>query len=202
MHTEKTVEVNGKRLQVTARMRTRKDGKRVCGIRLMDGHYFRDVTIADCSSTDEAVDRAVAMYLGTEGSTVMSKQKKTAKATGEAKKKGAQGARGAKKTVKASRDTQAAPERATTQEGAPRGEETQTARKVGLLDAAILVLRETGEPMNTKEMVDAVLAKGIWSSSGKTPAATLYSSILREIQKKGEDARFVKAERGKFALKS
>jgi hypothetical protein len=49
--------------------------------------------------------------------------------------------------------------------------------------------------------VDAVLAKGLWKSDGKTPAATLYSSILREIQKKGDDARFTKAERGKFALK-
>jgi hypothetical protein len=202
MRIEKSVEANGRRLQVVARMQTRKYGERICRVRVSEGHYFRDVTIADCSSTDEAVDRAVAMYLGTEGSTVMSKQKKTAKATGEAKKKGAQGARGAKKTVKASQNTQAAPERTTTQEVAPRGEETQAARKPGLLDAAILVLRETGQPMNTKEMVDAVLAKGIWSSSGKTPAATLYSSILREIQKKGEDARFVKSERGKFALKS
>ena len=46
------------------------------------------------------------------------------------------------------------------------------------------------------------LAKKLWSTNGKTPAATLYSSILREIQKKGDQARFVKTERGKFALKS
>lgn len=56
--------------------------------------------------------------------------------------------------------------------------------------------------MNTKEVINAVLAKGLWTSDGKTPGATLYSSILREIQKKGDDARFIKADRGKFSLKS
>jgi len=33
-----------------------------------------------------------------------------------------------------------------------------------------------------------------------TPAATIYGTILREIQKKGEGARFRKAARGKFEL--
>jgi len=39
------------------------------------------------------------------------------------------------------------------------------------------------------------------SPSGRTPAATLYSAVLREINTKGTDARFVKTERGKFAAK-
>lgn len=40
---------------------------------------------------------------------------------------------------------------------------------------------------------------GYWTSpGGKTPAATLYSAILREIQRKGADARFKKVERGLF----
>jgi hypothetical protein len=43
--------------------------------------------------------------------------------------------------------------------------------------------------------------KGYWTSpGGKTPAATLYSAILREISTKGKDARFTKTERGKFAI--
>jgi hypothetical protein len=46
-------------------------------------------------------------------------------------------------------------------------------------------------------------AKKYWTSpGGKTPHATLYSAILREIQKKGDDARFRKAERGRFILNS
>ena len=34
----------------------------------------------------------------------------------------------------------------------------------------------------------------------KTPHATLCAGILREIRKKGDQARFEKVERGKFAL--
>ena len=46
-------------------------------------------------------------------------------------------------------------------------------------------------------------SQGLWSSpAGKTPSATLYSALLRELQVKGEQARFVKAERGKFALRT
>jgi len=50
-------------------------------------------------------------------------------------------------------------------------------------------------------MIEPMAAKKYWSSpGGKTPAATLYSAILREIQTKGKEARFRKTERGKFAL--
>ncbi len=54
--------------------------------------------------------------------------------------------------------------------------------------------------MNAKEMIEALAAQGLWTSpGGKTPHATLYSAILREIGSKGNDARFKKTERGKFA---
>jgi len=113
----------------------------------------------------------------------------------------------AKKSVKATRATKAAKERATRAQGAPKPARSSLGeggaeKKTSLMDAAIGVLREAGQPRNTREMVDAVLAKGEWTTKGKTPAATLYASILREIQKKGDDARFVKTERGRFALKS
>jgi hypothetical protein len=73
--------------------------------------------------------------------------------------------------------------------------------KLSQLDAAVKVLEEAKEPMTTKAMIDAMAAKGYWTSpGGKTPQATLYSAILREIQNKGNEARFVKVERGQFAL--
>jgi hypothetical protein len=57
--------------------------------------------------------------------------------------------------------------------------------------------------MTCREMIEAMAAKGYWTSpGGKTPAATLYSGILREIATKGAQARFKKTERGKFALES
>ena len=73
-------------------------------------------------------------------------------------------------------------------------------KKLSALDAAARVLGESGQAMNCQEMVAAMAAKGYWSSpGGKTPSATLYSSILRELKTKGADARFRKTERGKFA---
>jgi hypothetical protein len=73
--------------------------------------------------------------------------------------------------------------------------------KLSCLDAAAKVLGETKKPMTTKEMIEAMAAKKYWTSpGGKTPAATLYSAILREINAKGKEARFKKTERGHFAL--
>ena len=73
-------------------------------------------------------------------------------------------------------------------------------KRTSALDAAVKVLGEAKKPMTCKEMVEQMLAKGLWQTKGKTPAATLYSAILREIQKKGKDARFRKVERGKFTV--
>jgi hypothetical protein len=76
------------------------------------------------------------------------------------------------------------------------------AKKVGALDAAAQVLATSNEPMNAKEMIDAMAKKGLWTSpGGKTPHATLYSAIIREIAVKGKESRFVKKDRGQFAAK-
>ena len=74
-------------------------------------------------------------------------------------------------------------------------------KKTSALDAAAKVMAEAGKPMNTKEMIDAMTAKGLWTSpNGLTPHATLYSAILREMKAKGGQARFKRADRGEFAL--
>ena len=71
--------------------------------------------------------------------------------------------------------------------------------KMSLMDAAAKVLSTAKEPMNTKGMVEAITKKGLWSSpAGKTPAATLYSSILRELTVKGTKSRFKKKDKGLF----
>jgi len=72
--------------------------------------------------------------------------------------------------------------------------------KMGGLDAAAKVLGEAGEALNCREITKRAFEKGYWSSDGKTPHATVYSAILREIQAKGDQARFRKAARGKFEL--
>ena len=76
-------------------------------------------------------------------------------------------------------------------------------KKLSAIDAAVQVLAASKEPLSTKQMIEAMAAKNLWTSpGGKTPHATLYSAILREINEKGKDARFTKTERGRFTSKS
>ena len=83
-----------------------------------------------------------------------------------------------------------------------KGSGEAKAKRASALDAAARVLQEKGEAMNCQEMIEAMAAKSYWKSpGGKTPAATLYSAILREITTKGKDARFRKTERGHFQKK-
>jgi hypothetical protein len=83
-----------------------------------------------------------------------------------------------------------------------RTKKPKTEGKMSALDAAAKVLTASSEPMNCKALIDAMAAKGLWTSpGGATPWATLYSATAREINEKGADARFVKTERGKFAVK-
>jgi hypothetical protein len=72
-------------------------------------------------------------------------------------------------------------------------------KRVSAIDAAAQVLRKSGQAMRSQDMIAAMTEQGLWSSpNGKTPHATLYSAILREIDTKGAASRFRKIERGKF----
>jgi len=84
---------------------------------------------------------------------------------------------------------------------AAKGGKAKANGKLSCIDAAVKVLGQKNEPMTTKEMIEAMASKGLWSSpNGQTPAATLYSAILREINTKGKEARFKKTDKGKFAV--
>jgi hypothetical protein len=73
-------------------------------------------------------------------------------------------------------------------------------KRLSALDAAALVLAETGQAMTCPQMIAAMAQKGYWTSpGGKTPAATLYSALLKEITTKGSGSRFIKTQRGQFA---
>jgi len=74
------------------------------------------------------------------------------------------------------------------------------AKKMGCLDAAVKVLGGVGKPMHCQDIVKDALANRLWQTKGKTPAATLYAAIIREIAAKGKDARFHKTDRGLFEL--
>ena len=68
------------------------------------------------------------------------------------------------------------------------------------LDAAAKVLTDAGKPLDCQAIVERAGAQGRWKPGGKTPHATLYSAIIREIAKKGDQARFRKTERGHFTV--
>ena len=109
-----------------------------------------------------------------------------------------------KKAAKAAKQTRAA-----SPEAAPASEQPKAAKKakvakpkrVSALDAAAQVLQAEGKPMPSKALIEAMAAQGLWTSpGGKTPHATLYAAMLREITAKGSQARFKKVERGQFAF--
>ena len=176
-----------------------------------------DVIVTDVLAERQRAREAV---LFTEGSSTMAKGKDA-----QEKKDGATpttGARGAKKSAKKSKgakaEKRAAPRntrapaatdakegaQATTpaKENAPAQTTPKAAGdgKMSGLDAAAKVLAESGEPLSCKQIVERAFEKGYWKSDGKTPHATVYSAILREIQQKGDQARFRKAARGKFEI--
>lgn len=72
------------------------------------------------------------------------------------------------------------------------------AKRKSLVDSALVVLGSAKEPLTCGEMIERIQAAKLWNGDGKTPQNTLYSAILREIQTKGKDARFVKTARGSF----
>ena len=81
-------------------------------------------------------------------------------------------------------------------------ETTGGEKKLSCVKAALKVLTDSGQPMNAQEMIAAMTEAGLWESpGGKTPHATLYSAILRDM-KRGDESRFVKTERGRFTARA
>ncbi|MCC6145030.1 MAG: winged helix-turn-helix domain-containing protein [Candidatus Hydrogenedentes bacterium] len=81
-------------------------------------------------------------------------------------------------------------------------ERARRAGKPSGLDVAAQVLRAAGTPMTAKDLVETMLSKGLWTTGGKTPAATIYAAIIREIARKGpaNQSRFTKTDRGLFTF--
>lgn len=77
------------------------------------------------------------------------------------------------------------------------GEHKTTRTQMSAIDAAAQVLREAGTSMDCKTLIAKMQEQKLWTSpGGKTPHATLYSAILREMQNRGAESRFAKATGG------
>ena len=152
----------------------------------MDAEQARAIHEADQANARKAEQRAASP----DGMT----------ASERAMAESAEDAARAKKSSKATKDAKAATKADTGERRGPAGQTDAKARRPSGLDAAAQVLADAGEPLNAKEIVALMLGRKLWSTNGKTPAATIYAAIIREIRTKGDAARFRKAGRGKFEL--
>ena len=107
------------------------------------------------------------------------------------------------KPPKAKKTAAAKPAKLTAQPDEPaKREHPKTKAKVGvsLLDEAAEVLAD-GQARSCEAIIEAVLARGKWKTAGKTPAATLYSGLIREIANKEKESRFARGDvKGEFKI--
>lgn len=68
-------------------------------------------------------------------------------------------------------------------------------------EAAYQVLKQVGKPLSANEITSVALEKGMISTGGKTPFATMSARLYVDIKRKGDDSKFAKVNRGKFALR-
>lgn len=77
-------------------------------------------------------------------------------------------------------------------------------RRPSALDAAARVLAglskpEAREGISAPNLIERMAKAKFWTSpGGKTPAATLYAAMIREINLKGKASRFVRVSPGRF----
>lgn len=68
--------------------------------------------------------------------------------------------------------------------------------KMSITDAAFVVLQKSATPLTSEEITVRVLQAGLWTTTGKTPAATMSAALYSDIKKHGENSRFVKSGKG------
>ena len=70
------------------------------------------------------------------------------------------------------------------------------------LDAAEIVLKRRGEPLNARKLTDLAIELDLLKfSNGKTPYQTMKAKICVDIREKADSSRFIRAERGLYALR-
>ncbi len=72
---------------------------------------------------------------------------------------------------------------------------------MNIQDAAIQILKDAGEPLHAKEITDRIMKAGLWSSTGKTPEATVSACLYSNIKNYGAQSAFVKVAPQTFFLR-
>ena len=91
------------------------------------------------------------------------------------------------------------PRKTTAKRTSTKASKPAATKRLSALDAAAKVLAKSKQPMGAKDLIEAMARQKLWTSpGGKTPQATLYAALIREIASKGKEARFKKVDRGRF----
>jgi hypothetical protein len=67
-------------------------------------------------------------------------------------------------------------------------------------EAAIIVLQEIGKPLAITDITKISLKEGLINTSGKTPRATMWTEVYRDIKKNKTNSAFIKCGKGLFYL--
>lgn len=73
---------------------------------------------------------------------------------------------------------------------------------MSLLDAAESVLGQAQEPLTQSEISRRILDQGLWSTTGKTPEATVGARLYMDIKRNGVNSHFQQVGIGLFALRA
>lgn len=72
---------------------------------------------------------------------------------------------------------------------------------MNVLQAAKSVLQEAKESLHYKEITRRMIDRGLWQTDGKTPDATVSSTITGDIKKNGIHSLFQRVDDGVYALR-
>lgn len=74
--------------------------------------------------------------------------------------------------------------------------------RITCVKAALAVLEDAGTPLHVNEIVRRMLERGLWQTTGKTPAATVTARIGEDINARGQQSCFERVSSGTFAARS
>lgn len=72
---------------------------------------------------------------------------------------------------------------------------------MSVLQSVKSVLQEAGTPLHYKEITQRMIGRGWWQTEGKTPDATVSSTITGDIKKNGTHSLFQRTDEGVYALR-
>ena len=74
-------------------------------------------------------------------------------------------------------------------------------QKLTVKDAVIQVLKTEAKPLHTEVITDMILSRGLWQTSGKTPAATVEARIASDIKHNPNSSPFVRVAPRTYGLR-